>query len=382
MSPDLSVLLSRFSQQRYKPATFLERGIALPFTTPALLGGRIRPGQRREPELVLANPAGAEGVYILPWAALPDFCPPSLHDRAIWAQVSNLQLLTPRAVLQVARRVAAEGFAGRDAASAASGAMDAETQQRVLVHYHLLLELVRQGEPADSGLPPPERDHPANVEKRARAVLDRRKQDNTLPPTAAVDALEEIALAFQSVGLRHNPTGARLPLLCHEIAAVTQELLAWGEHGQDDVRLCCRLLSQATELTLRVARVALAGAHELLLDLWALLPRWRTEPGQLLSLVERAEWVLDGWSTICGLWRACEGQPNARRGALLEMAALVPMIPTEVRGWCGFDAEGEMDGTGGKLRSFRRTVVANQDWMSGRMVDLALRYESVRAIAV
>lgn len=109
MLPDIADLLSRYASGRYKPATFAERGVALPFTTPHLLGGRIRPGDRRAPELVLANPAGTEGVYVLPWAVLPEFCPPTIHDRAIWSQVSGLQLVTPRSVLGVSRGVAAQG---------------------------------------------------------------------------------------------------------------------------------------------------------------------------------------------------------------------------------------------------------------------------------
>ena len=36
----------------------------LPFTTPGLLGGRIRPAERGTAELVLANPAGVEGVVL------------------------------------------------------------------------------------------------------------------------------------------------------------------------------------------------------------------------------------------------------------------------------------------------------------------------------
>ena len=32
--------------QSLKPASFLERGVAVPFTTPALAGARIRPADR------------------------------------------------------------------------------------------------------------------------------------------------------------------------------------------------------------------------------------------------------------------------------------------------------------------------------------------------
>src|SRR3954447_13592861 len=92
--------LARFEAGKYQPVTFLDRGVALPFTTPALLGARIRPGARGAPELVLANPAGVEGVCILPWAALPDVCTPTLHDRALWGRMAQLPILTPRTIRQ------------------------------------------------------------------------------------------------------------------------------------------------------------------------------------------------------------------------------------------------------------------------------------------
>ena len=104
---DLDSLLQRYATGRYRPATFLERGVALPLTTPVLLGARIRPAERAGAELILPNPAGSEGVYILPWPALHDFCAPSLHDRALWERVTALPVLTPATVREAARQVAA-----------------------------------------------------------------------------------------------------------------------------------------------------------------------------------------------------------------------------------------------------------------------------------
>ena len=377
MQPKLAVTLSRFATGRYKPTTFLERGVAVPFTTPHLLGGRIRPGERRMPELVLANPAGSEGYYIMPWSALPEFCPPSLNDRAIWSRIDSLRMLTPHSVQGVARKVAAEGYAGRAAAVAANAAVANEERQRVLLHYHLLLELVRQGESPDSGLPPPERDAPANVERRARGVLEQRRHTNSLAPGVVVEALEELASAFDGTGLRNNPTSARLPLLCAEISAVMHQVAGWGDGGTVQSRQCTRLLIQAAEVTLRCARVALAKAQAQLDDIWTLAHRWRAAPDDVLGLVERGEWLLDGWREICAMWRV--SQPETRLAAALDMASLLPMIPTEVGAWSGFDAAGEMDTACGGLLSWRRTVLADHDWQSGRLIE---RNESIRALTI
>lgn len=88
--------LARFEARHYRPVTFLQRGVAMPFTTPYLLGGRIRPGEFGTPELVLANPAGDEGVYIMPWSSLPDLCILTLHDSALWSRTAELVQMAPR----------------------------------------------------------------------------------------------------------------------------------------------------------------------------------------------------------------------------------------------------------------------------------------------
>jgi hypothetical protein len=384
MAKDVVSLFERYAAGHYQPVTFLERGVALPFTTPQLLGARLRPGGRQKAELVVANPAGVEGVYVLPWSALTDICTPSLHDRALWGRVSAMPMLTPRAVRDAARAVAAEGYAGREAARAVEAALAAADHGCIFTHYHLLLELVRQAEPPMPGVPPPERDTPRNIEQRARAALERMRADSAISggmaPAAAVEILEEVAKAFEGCGLRGNPTKARLPALIQEIASVTQELAAWGDLAGGPARGCVALLVQSAQLTLRCGQIALATAHAELENIWALLHRWRLNPEPTQGLLARPEWLLDGWELICGLWRRT---PAEHRGtALLEMASMVPVVPAEAQAWVGFDAAGEMDQHQDALRRLRRVVKPNQDWISGRLLDLTQRNESVRAAMV
>ena len=83
-------LLERFGTAAYQPATFLDRGVTVPFTTPFLLGARIRPTETRSGlELVISNPAGGRGFYIVPWAAMPEVCSPTLHDRRLWQRLEG-----------------------------------------------------------------------------------------------------------------------------------------------------------------------------------------------------------------------------------------------------------------------------------------------------
>jgi hypothetical protein len=372
--------IARFETGHYRPATFLERGVTLPLTTPYLLGGRIRPGERHCAELVLANPGGLEGVYILPWTALPDICTPTLHDRALWDRVSPIPHFTPRSVRDAARAVAAEGHAGRAAARAAISAMPAGRQATATMLYHLLLELVRQGELPGTSAVPPNREAPAMLEARARAVLHRFCGDGSLTPAAAFEALDQLAGAFELFGLRRNPTGAPLPTLAATIIAVVEELGAWSEQLAGAERACGRLLAQSAALTLQCYRQAAGPLEAHLDDLWLLLRRWRQAPEPILTQLAQPEWLLDGWDLICALWRQAE---PARRGvAVLDMAALVPVIPAEVCEWTAFDATGAMNAHRAGLRRWRRTVNANQDWMTGRQMELVARNEVLRALTV
>ncbi|MDO9708785.1 hypothetical protein [Paracraurococcus lichenis] len=368
--------LARFEAGKYKPVTFLERGVALPFTTPALMGGRIRPGERKLPELVLANPAGVEGVYILPWAGLPDVCTPTLHDRALWSRVAQLPILTPRAVRQATRSVAAEGLAGRAAARAAAEAEKATRDACTYTHYFLLIELVRQGDPHGKGAPLRQGDLEA-LEQRARAVLVERRGDSGISATAAFEALAELATVFEPCGLPGNPTQARLPALDAEITAVIQELGRWAEMGGPSERSCIRLLAEGAQITQHCFRQSLKEAHALLEDLWALVQRWRVAPAAISDIAARPEWLLDGWELICGLWRAAE--EGHRGAALLDMAALVPIMPAEVGEWLGTDMPGLLEVHRSGLRHWRRTVQPNQDWMTGRLLDTTARTEALRA---
>ncbi len=364
-APDLDTLLQRYATGRYRPATFLERGLAMPLTTPTLLGARIRPAERRGLELVLPNPAGAEGVYILPWSALHDFCAPSLHDRMLWDRVAGLPLLSPGTVREAARRVAVDGYAGRAASVAAKAADRVRREGTARTQYGLLLLLLRQGEPPGLGLPPPDRDHPASIQQRVRAVLRRRSGE--VNPERALEIIEEAATALAGVGLDAGED-APLPRVARDLRAMTLSIAGWASARPPEDRPSAQLIVAATELTLRCAERAMSELRGLTAEMWALLRRWDGDADRIRAQATRPDWLLDGWDALAGLWQSAP--PDARLATLAEMALLVPVIPAEARDWFGFDAEGEMERHRGGLRTWRRTVLARQDWVTGRLATL------------
>ena len=136
--------------QPYHPITFLERGVTVPFTTPLLAGTRARPAGRADLELVVPNPSGGKGVYVMRWHAVMALCRPTLHDRMLNERIALLDNVTPRDISRLGRTVAAEGFAGEDASVAAMLADKAERAERLLNNYLLLTAVIAQTGPDGS----------------------------------------------------------------------------------------------------------------------------------------------------------------------------------------------------------------------------------------
>jgi hypothetical protein len=117
VQPQPSSKLQDFNPRHYEPASFLDRGVALPFTTPLLFGARARAASDHSGlEVIIANPSGGKGVYILPWGAIPQICVPTLHDRRLWRLLRDKKLLTP---LMMAKR--SHGGRGRPSGTKDAG---------------------------------------------------------------------------------------------------------------------------------------------------------------------------------------------------------------------------------------------------------------------
>lgn len=365
--------LDRIPFERYQPTTFLERGVCLPCTTPLLLGSRMRPAERGGFELVIANPGGGQGAYVVPWAALPEVCVPTLHDLRLWKILSDLPLLTPSAVREAARAVAVEGFAGRAAVSAAAVAQEARASLRTRANFLLVLRVIRQMETASEAQLPPERDTPDGIEARARRALARIAQQVGSRPEDLAAELEELAALIQDIGVPGDPQPAPARQQAAAIRAFTEEVAEWcaATPAARDLRVG-EVIAQASELTLRCCDLTFAQIEQRLADTAALLRAWRKERPHMRNLAARPDWLLDGWAAICALWT--EAAPVERLAVSHEIALMVPMVPREAESWTGLRADWTA------TLSLRKRVRALEDWRTGRMIDLTERNERLRAV--
>jgi len=361
----------------YHPTTFLERGVAVPFTTPLLGGTRARPADKECLELVIPNPSGGRGAYIMAWTSIASFCRPTLHDRVFNERIAALDSVTPTTIRRVARAVAAEGLAGEEALVAAQKAVSTDQADRLVMNYRLLMALVEQvGQafPAWSGAGGSDKLNPTD---RARLTVDWISPRLSRPTTWTATALEDLADLMASIGNGSAGSVGRIPRLAAMLRQARSEIAEWSETlSREDQISYVEMVCVVADFTLSLAATMTAKAQSLTDNMIELLRLWSTDPNAVMRLVARPDWLLDGWERICQIWNHAADNV-ARRAALVEIGGLVPVLPKEVSEWSG--NQSDLDAT---LR-LRRLIPLNEDWRTG--VPLALqmiaRNEHFRAIA-
>jgi hypothetical protein len=358
----------------YHPVTFLERGVAVPFTTPLLAGTRARPAEKGGLELVIPNPSGGRGVYILGWTSISALCSPTLHDRQLNDRIAGLSNVTPHTIRQVGREVAAEGLAGEAAMQAAGEAAQHDNGDRMVANYLLLISLIAQVNqtsvaPDAAGAPDPE-----ELQRRARETVSKVAPLLGRSTNWVASALEDIADVMAGVGLSGSSRTSRLSRLVDHLQRCSSDVADWsGRQYIEDQAGYAEMICAVADFTLSLARVTLDQARALTKDVVGLLRSWSADRESVLRLAGRSEWLLDGWEQICLLWRLAEDDAT-RRAALVEMAQLVPVLPREVRAWSDLVWESDIP-----LR-LRRLIPLNEDWRTGKTVfELIARNERIRA---
>jgi hypothetical protein len=361
--------------QGYVASTFLERGVAVPFTTPLLAGARARPGDRTSIDLIVPNPSGGRGVYILAWEGIAALCRPTVHDSRLCSAVATLHGVTPATIRATARDLAEQGFAGREAQAGARAAREAEQQSRLLTNFDLLLALVKQIETPTENAVAPERAGPGELEKRARRAVARIAPELGRTPESVANSLEQLANLYGPIGIGRHASTAKMPLLLANLVAMrremTEHLAAYPEENGNEAEL----VGSVTDLTVACGKATLADAYAMAGDVVALLRRWGNDPEEVGRILARPEWLLDGWDRIHAMWATAE-QHRGRSTTLLEMATLVPTVPREAGDWVGQRINLEAE-----LLRHKRKVTLLEDWRSGvTLTDLIGRNEALLAL--
>lgn len=332
--------------ESYQAASFAERGVDAPFTAPLLAGARMRVMNRPGSiELVVPNPSGARGVYILPWDSARTICRPTVHDLRLHEELRRLPALTPGAVRLAARAVAMEGLAGQEAqeAAIAAAANDAAARLRTVSLFWLGLR--------SAALP-------------------------GLTPEIVARELDALGTLFAPIGLPPDAGAARLPKLLASLVRMRGETDVWARvNGGEPIAALAAMVSAAAVLFIAAADVLVRDTRALATDVPGLLQQWNRAPEELAGRIARTEWLLDGWDRIILLWRAASW-PSAQRAALLEMAQLVPDLPLEAAGWTGQPPATVQPG------HECRVISLSEGWRTGSAsFGLIARNERMRALS-
>ncbi|MFN6251250.1 MAG: hypothetical protein ACK4Y5_04085 [Acetobacteraceae bacterium] len=343
-------------------ASYALIGAGVPFTSPRLLGARIRhsPDQRGF-ELVLLNPAQAKGSYILSWRDLPEIGAPTLYDLRLWEMLSKAPEIHPTAIRREAMQVAVEGLAGRLVAKAVQEALKEETANEAKLLAEFLVQC-SQGPAANFARAATHKLTPPDLARIEEGLA-------RLDPTFA-QSLRALAATLAFMG----PDSATAPSrrLMDEIAFMAQEYRAVMDEGVGDgdgEHNAIDFLIEAAGTSLHYAELALAEVQTRLGDIVDLLMRPRINAAKVLERARRLEWLLDGWGVLVALWRRTDSQ--MRRSIAWDLAARVPALPREVHDWFAPDQAREAPSR------LSRMVSQGADWRSGQSLGITERNEGL-----
>jgi hypothetical protein len=106
-------------------------------------------------------------------------------------------------------------------------------------------------------------------------------------------------------------------------------------------------------------------------DLPSVALAWVADPETLTSLLERPEWILDGWDHLLAIWHQA-ATPEAQLLAGASIARLAPALPAQAQVWTGLPVPPHMPS---------RPAAAAQDWRDAAQVtDTVARLEALRAL--
>ncbi len=363
------------SKSFWAPPSFAERGASVPFTTPIIVGARVR-GRGEDLELIVPNPSGAKGNYILQWKSLPDVFTLTVHDRVLHRAIGEAGASTPDQVRRATLKTAATGLAGPAAAKQAKTMLKDEDDFKLLIQFSLLADTVAQLSQGSLQITL------AHVQsetgrQQAKLILARVAHKVKLEGNELYALLEQWSDLIAAVGAPKLPKPPRLRRMRTRIEEFANSIGSWAEIDKSDASPLGALASLVARET-----VSLANEHFVAIDahiekIDQTVLGWEKAQTEIETNVQRISWMLDGWDLLVAMWEEAVLKPAFEQQATVqELARIVPIVPEE-----------EVTGVRrDKLRDIgvqrRKLVKPMEDWVSGTIdADLRTRLERYKAKA-
>lgn len=353
------------------PASFAERGVVVPFTTPQLFGAwlsRARPGA--EEELTLPNFSGQPGQISLSGAQLLQTPGLTAHDRVLWQKLKAIPQFSPEKLRDAVINTAADGWRGRAAMAWAEDQKAADSTASRRMFFLLLTDLIRRTElPAEAKVPP-EQESLIYLRPRIGKAVARLARRYAMTTEAVEAAVEALASLFMPLGKRDDAVTGHTRSALAELESFTREIEQWLAPRHDNARgVRAEFVLRKAKLSWICARAAVNELDRVLEDTTILIRAWQRDQESVLRRASRPLWLLDGWDLIIALWR--QSEPSDREACFWEMSHLVPPLPKEVEGWSGFP-EGA-----GDLRQEEASNIKGMDWRRFRHLEFTVRNEAL-----
>ena len=360
----------------HAPATFAERGAAVPFTTPILSLTRVRPGARHGLEILVPSFAEGRGIYVIPWQAVPDMVGMTFLDGFSISAFVGAGGLPPRDVRAAGLKAARNGLAGPAAAKAARAALAQDDEHKTVTHFLLLIELMRAAglesmEELRRTFGSPEGD--AAV-KRFIGVTAQRLR---LEPAVLDARLAEISQAMSPIGLSYAPEPGRLRRRMNDLAWFAEAVEEWSKEDRSDAAPVGRFCVEVARQTFDLGRDVLKEFDRQARGVGPTLRDWTEKRRDAADLADRLEWLTDGWDFVAASWRTAErGDAVERQMAVSEIFRVLPLVPEKESALRHADAASNV------MSQHRRAVRAYEDWRTGSLdSELVRRIETARAVA-
>ena len=285
------------------PATFEERGAAVPFTTAAIAFARIRETKEEELEALVPGLSGARGTYVLPWPGMRDIVSMSVYDRQLHKVIEAEKALTPAKIREHALELSKSGVSGTDAARKAQKALEREIKIRVKIRQVLLQELVDR-----FGDQPEKLDIAAMSEQEAMLAAGRAlggfAKNQSLSGDHLIDMLIEWCRLIQPVGFPEQDCAGYMRQRVHDMRDFQHELDDWSESEPPSSQRAAQGLARAARAFITQAENCLSSIDECRKELQRTVLEWQGAGKSIAQEIERMDWFLDGWDVVMESW--CE----------------------------------------------------------------------------
>lgn len=359
---------------KYWPATFEERGVVVPFTTPMLAFARARSDGNSGLEIIVPGLSGGSGVYIIGWSSVRAVFRMTVHDRAFHDMIETKKATTPREMRRCAHDVALTGLSGPDAIDAAQAAIEQEENERLLTNYYLINSVVKRLAKSDVKLSVAELSSPEGQNK-VRGIMAGIATDLRVSSEQLYADLEKWSDLIAPVGIAAMPHECRLRRLVSRLKAFRMNVTTWGKRSNADPDGLSFLTADVAALTLDIAESLLGEVDDHANDLKTALANWGTVGKEINTRMTRISWLLDGWDHVLSIWDAVLEAPiHEQVDALEEIVRMLPLVPTKELKSQGGKAWGQLE------NAMRKFVKPMQNWQSGDTdIEMMLRMERRRA---